>query len=220
MSSVLSPAAERVQVPFDPAAPKPGDAFLSVPDAIETLRVFGNQTRAGDLDERASAALALLYTRYGTMIRVVVGRILGSAEAEDVLHDVFCRLPWIMPQFASGGFGGWLRQVATRTALMRLRRAARVDYVDEIPEPRNQTPTVTSADDRELLARGLAELPIPLREVVVLRFFLDLSHEEISEILEITRNASEVRLCRALKRLRMRLRELVAVPNVRSRAAD
>jgi DNA-directed RNA polymerase specialized sigma24 family protein len=41
--------------------------------------------------------------------------------------------------------------------------------------------------------------------VVILRFYLGYSHQEIAEALGITPNASEVRLCRALKQLRYAL---------------
>jgi DNA-directed RNA polymerase specialized sigma24 family protein len=60
------------------------------------------------------------------------------------------------------------------------------------------------ADDGEL-AWALGRLAPPLREVVVLRYFVGCSHREIADLLAISAAASEIRLCRAIKALRLML---------------
>jgi RNA polymerase sigma-70 factor (ECF subfamily) len=67
------------------------------------------------------------------------------------------------------------------------------------------TDDVVALERDEELRRALGALPESLRHVVVLRLCLDYSHEEIAEALDISISASEVRLCRALKRLRQLL---------------
>jgi RNA polymerase sigma-70 factor (ECF subfamily) len=128
------------------------------------------------------------------------------------VHDVFCRLPWLVVQYGTGGFGGWLKQITARVALMRLRaaRSRRDDvpleeWLDGVPGQATDADAMRVEDDGEV-RRALAGLPESLREVVVLRVYLEDSHQEIARALGITVNASEVRLCRALKRLRLALR--------------
>lgn len=177
--------------------------------AIQILKGFDARA-AGTLQGHQAAALALLYECYAPMLRRVAAQILGApAEAEDVLHDVFAKLPWIISQHSGGAFGGWIRQIVARTALMRLRSSKKICYVAEIPDV-TVSECTASWDDAELLSQLISDLPIALREVVLLRFFLEFSHEEIGEALSISANASEVRLCRALKHLRLKLYSLAA----------
>ena len=67
-----------------------------------------------------------------------------------------------------------------------------------------------------LSVEALARLAQPLREVVVLRMYHDYSHQQIAVALGISSTASEVRLCRALKRLRADLLDARTPPLRRS----
>jgi RNA polymerase sigma-70 factor (ECF subfamily) len=98
--------------------------------------------------------------------------------------------------------------VTTRVALDRLRatRRRREVLLDHTNEP------AISASDGDLghradLERALRHLPDTLRTVFVLREVEGLSHGEIAETLGIRVGASEVRLHRALKKLRAYLAE-------------
>ena len=62
-------------------------------------------------------------------------------------------------------------------------------------------------DDAQLVRRAVEALPDSLRTVVVLKIVEGYSHQEIGELLGISRGASEVRLSRALERLRRNLGE-------------
>lgn len=177
-------------------------------EAIQRLQTFA-ATGAPTLGQAEGEALSLLYEGFSGMVLTVCRRVLGSEDdAEDALHDVFIKLPWTIAHYRAAHFGGWLRQVATRVALMRLRRV-----VETVTDPDLLDGGDAAIADRRtvcdeqsvVVRRALAELPVPLREVVVLRMFLDCSHDEIADYLGISRCASEVRLCRALKRLRPRL---------------
>src|SRR5689334_2730349 len=180
--------------------------------AIAVLRGIGPADHR-PLDERESEALATIYRSFGPMLLSVARAIMKEREeAEDVLHEVFCRLPWSIWQYRDGGFGGWLRQVTARTALMKLRASRRrgevraVDMHEELAFDAPARADFQALDNDDLVRRALGELSDGLRQVVVLRLCLDYSHEEIAETLDITTSASEVRLCRALKQLRRSLR--------------
>lgn len=168
--------------------------------AVRTLQ--GRPAPLAPLTDVEQKALEAIYLGYRDMMLRVATRF-AIADAEDVVQEVALRLPALLPQYQHGGLGGWLRRIVVTTALMRLRREGRRASLDELTEDAEPLPDVV-AERVDLTRRALAVLPRPQREVVVLRFFLDYSHEEIARALGITATASEIRLCRALKVLRAR----------------
>ena len=155
-------------------------------------------------------ALATLFRRYAADLHRLVYRLLGSRDdADDVVQDVFVGLRHALARYEPRGrFDVWLRRVAARTALMRLRadrrRRARAEHV--VTEPR-----VLPVDDTALgseLARAIDALPEALRVVFVLRMIEGFSHDEIAAALDTSVGASKVRLHRALKRLQSALDHL------------
>lgn len=154
-------------------------------------------------------ALRRLYDRYGDQVYRLAFRLTeSSADAHDIVQDVFLGLPEALRSYAAeGSFEGWLKKVAARTALMKLRRQR---MRREVPLQRfihllagkEGMPTV----DRMALERAIAVLPETLRFVVVLREIEGFSHREIAGLLGISRTTSEVRHFRGLKALRTYLR--------------
>ncbi|MFL5542723.1 MAG: RNA polymerase sigma factor [Longimicrobiaceae bacterium] len=171
-------------------------AAVSSPPTPDALL---QQTRAGD-----PGALAELYRRHCDAVHAVAFRLTASAaEADDVLQDVFVGLPEALRRYdGRGSFAGWLRRVAVRTALMRMRRSTRrgeVALADDAPAP---APDAAARVDIE---RALAALAPGLRAVFVLREVEGYSHAEIAEMLGLRAGTSEVRLHRARQRLRQLL---------------
>jgi RNA polymerase sigma-70 factor, ECF subfamily len=173
-----------------------------------------SRTRSGD-----AGALAALFERYGPMTyRVALGLTRSEADAEDVLQDVFVGLPEALRGFEGrGSLVGWLKRVAVRAALMRMRgdrrrREVRLgDGGDDVsavaPEPA-APPDDNPARvlDAMTIDGAIARLPEALREVFVLREVEGYSHDEIAALLGIRRGTSEVRLFRARQALREMLR--------------
>lgn len=62
-------------------------------------------------------------------------------------------------------------------------------------------------EDRRAVIAALARLPLRTREVMVLRYFLDLPQEEIAATLGISRGTVSSTISRALDRLRRDLQE-------------
>lgn len=184
------------------------DAINQAVAALRPLKTAATQT----LTDRDASAMAVIYRNYASMLHHVATQIVGSRDdAEDVVHDVFCKLPWVIGQCRSGGLGGWLKQVTVTTALMHLRktRLRREDgLVDDcgVWPPEVDEVALLRLHHADELPRALAQLSKPLRAVVHFRFYLGYSHQQIGTVLGITPNASEVRLCRALKQLRQALR--------------
>ena len=88
------------------------------------------QARAPDAESPFTSperwALGALYEAYFALAWTTAARLLVShAEVEDVVEDVFVRLPTTIRRYRPGNFAGWLRQVVQGAALMRLRAASR-----------------------------------------------------------------------------------------------
>jgi RNA polymerase sigma-70 factor, ECF subfamily len=166
-----------------------------LPDILE-------QARAGSTD-----ALGELYRRHGQVVHAVAWRLLASRhDAEDVLQDVFVGLPRALRSYREQDrFEAWLKRLAVRTALVRLRtRRRRREEPLEVAAgaSAHAVPAVPHPVDRIAAQRAIAQLPEPLRSVFILREVEGFSHGEIAELLGITAGSSATRLSRAWTMLR------------------
>ena len=175
---------------------------VSVRPVSNTLELV-ERARDGSAD-----ALSELYGRYGRVLVGLAFRLMGShADAEDVLHDVFLGLPEALQRYDErGSLESWLKRVTARVALSRLRsrsRAREVALVDDLPS--SSANAADALGDVTAVQRAIDTLPVSLRTVFVLREVEGYSHQEIADLLNITTNASEVRLHRAIRSLRQLL---------------
>lgn len=165
-------------------------------------------TRRGD-----PAGLGALYDRCAdAMLRVAWRLSDASADAEDIVHDVFVRLPGLLRQYEHrGALLPWLRTVTAREALMRRRgdRRRREDSLSAADAHQAASLGDMAAEVYEL-ERQIALLPDTLRTVFVLRQVEGFTHEEIAALLQISVGASRVRLSRALEALRAALDPAIA----------
>jgi RNA polymerase sigma-70 factor (sigma-E family) len=98
----------------------------------------------------------------------------------------------------------WVYRVAVNQARNRGRRRA-VERRKQPPPPPVSAPAVEVADPA--VVEALSRLPEDQRSVVVLRYYLDWSVEQIAAGLEIAPGTVKSRLHRALRRLETSLRE-------------
>ena len=171
----------------------------SVSESAESLAALIAATQHGDPD-----ALGQLYGRYADLAYGAAYRILAStSDAEDVLQDVFVGLPEALRNYDERGrFDSWLKRVAIRAALMRVRSAnrRREESIDAV------THEIRSGErdlvDRVAMRDTIRSLPDHLRVVFMLKEVEGYSHVEIAELIGIKPNASAARLFRAWKLLR------------------
>lgn len=176
---------------------------------ITTTRERRLARHAGRGDRRA---LELLYQEYSKELFAVAYRLTeSSADARDVLHDVFLELPRAIRRFdRKRPLRPWLRSVTTRAALEHLRSERRRREVSIASIPRElkagatpEFPVLSSI----VVEHALSSLPQELRTVVVLKEMEGYSHQEIAAILGVSRRTSEGRLYKARKLLRAKLCE-------------
>lgn len=158
------------------------------------------RARAGEPD-----AIALLYDEFGPTVYRIGYRLMKSeADAEDVVQDVFLGIARALQTFEGrGSFEGWMKRVAIRVALMKLRRNRQRNEVSLdrwlMATPSCEAPTPTL---RVALEDALRALPDSLRTVFVLKEVEGYPHSEIAQMLGVTVEVSKVRLFRARRKLR------------------
>lgn len=177
--------------------------------------------RVGD-----AAALEALMERYASRVyRLAHGILRNTADAEEVVQDVFLTLFRKIHTFEGrSALASWIYRVTTNAALIK-RRGRKTDREVSIdaqlptflPDGHragdrafiwadwSQTPEadLLSQETRAILERAIDELPAPYRTVLVLRDVEGLSSEEVAEIVGDSVSAVKSRLHRA----RMVLRE-------------
>jgi len=180
------------------------------PHIARAVAVLREPVRASgqSFDDHQVHAFEVIYRSYSAMLLSTTRRMLAAdGDAEDVLHNVFTRLPRILGQYRGGGLGGWLRRVAQREALMQMRRSRcrREDRLSDHTCITAPDAHEWAVDSDQRLKQALSRLGKPLRDVVMLRVYHDYTHQQIAQALGITPAASEVRFCRAMKRMRVEL---------------
>jgi RNA polymerase sigma-70 factor (ECF subfamily) len=171
-------------------------------------RQLAGALRGGDME-----ALRQLYERHSPRLHALASHLLGSADdADDLVQDIFVGLRHALAQYDErGSFEHWLRRVAVRAALMRLRSerrsVARAAVAGQDSAPHGST-LVSDPPLAEALSCAIAALPVELRTVAVLRLIGGHGHEEIAAALGISAGASKVRFHRAVARLRKQLHHL------------
>ncbi|MDQ6694326.1 MAG: sigma-70 family RNA polymerase sigma factor [Chloroflexota bacterium] len=153
-------------------------------------------------------AFADLVSRYQTAVYNMAYRMLGDpTEAEDAAQEVFVRAWNQLHSFQlDRRFSTWLLSIASHLCIDLLRRrkpSAPLDDValyvrSEEPEPDE---IALQGEQRDLVKRLLDTLPEKYRSVTVLRYFNDMSYDEIAQATGLTESAVKTQLHRARKML-------------------
>jgi len=157
------------------------------------------------------AALDACYRQHAPALLALAFRLTGSREdAEDIVHDVFVGLPEALRKYEERGqFTSWLKRIAARTALMHQRRAQnRRETPRDVASVQSRLSADGGADrdsDRARIAGALRMLTPALREVFMLKVIEGMPHADIGRLLGISTGTSEVRLTRAVAKLRILL---------------
>lgn len=166
-----------------------------------------SRVRAGD-----SEAWGELYREYAPAIFRFCRRALPAREdAEDATNEVFMKVRQKLGTYdASRPFTAWLYKVASNHCWdMLRRRRIRQDLETgdvetlplEHPDPGQLERLQAEHTNKEVRA-GLDKLPDRARMALVLRYFSDMSYEEIAETLGVRRAFVGVLLLRARHQLR------------------
>lgn len=168
-------------------------------------RVLVLRCQAGD-----DAAFAELYRRFGPKSRRYLQGMLGEHGADDAQQEVWLTVYRRVGSLANpGGFRTWLFQVTRNRAVDALRAERRARDVLDVFEREDMGFEDADDDgidvDDETVARAMQALSGPHREVLLLRFWEDLSYGEIALIAGVPIGTVRSRLSHAKRLLRERL---------------
>ena len=169
--------------------------------------------RQGDRD-----ALRVLYDTYKDRVYSLSLYFFHGDEsvAADVTQQVFLKLITSVPQFKGNAeFSTWLYRLvvnACQDAARRRKSAALAtdrSWLEEFASPCTQEDDYTRAQNAHCVRGAVSELPPKLRMAVLLRYFDDLSYEEMAQVLNCSMGTVASRLSRGHKILAERLKGLM-----------
>ena len=143
--------------------------------------------------------------RWGRLVRLAYSLTLDVGRAEDLVQESLAKLWTKWPQVRDGAPEAYVRQTIVNGAISASRRR----WTGE--EPRRELPELPGplgpleADavvERDWLRRGLADLSVLQRAVVVLRYAEDLSERQVADMLGISAGSVKTHAFRGLARLR------------------
>ena len=158
-----------------------------------------------------ATAFDSLFVKYQDYVYNIVFGIVGSQEeARDITQEVFLQVYRSLPKFRYGArFATWLYRIAANRGVDAARGSKRWRFLPILDEPAfSLMPADTDLQpesvferkiERETIQNVLMQCPVAHREALVLRYFQDLSIEEIAEVLGCSVTAAKVRLHRARK---------------------
>ena len=189
---------------------------------LDTARLV-TRFQAGDKE-----VFAELYMRYFDRVYSYLRLALDDDHAaEDTTQQVFLKVMEALPRYErrTQPFRAWLFTIVRNHAIRYLQKRGRMEIVDPV-ELTDRQPDLAVAEpaeafgalgwisDRELLML-IERLPVAQRQVLMLRYMMDLTTTDIASILG--RSSEDVRALqsRALRFLQQRLTALGRVPHRR-----
>jgi RNA polymerase sigma-70 factor (ECF subfamily) len=164
-----------------------------------------------------------LYRTHAPRLFGVACRLVGRAEAEDLLQEIFLTAHRKLALFkGESSIGTWLFRLATNLCLDHLRsrnaRFAQMTDVfdDDVAATGAGAGAILGVVDRLDLERALASLPPGCRTVFVLHDVEGCEHREIGSMLGISDGTSKSQLHKARMRLRSALSQPLGVEPQRS----
>jgi RNA polymerase sigma-70 factor (sigma-E family) len=183
------------------------EAVAGMWSATERRASVADSTPALSRD-RDSAVVALFATHHARLVGLARLLVDDLPTAEDVVQEAFAAVyqRWSRlrdPQAA----GSYLQSAVlngARSSLRRRRTVLRVVREKPVPLPSAEQIAIGHETRGEVI-QSLRQLPARQREVLVLRYYLDLSEAEIAATLSISRGSVKKHASRALTTLSARL---------------
>lgn len=158
-----------------------------------------------DRDEAVTALFRAHHRRLVGLARLLVD---DQQSAEDVVQDAFGQLHrrwrWLRDKDAAVAYLQTAVVNGSRSTLRRRRVRRREDPV-VLPDAPSAEASACFQEDHRLLRAAVAALPRRQRQVLVLRYYLDLSEAEIAQSLDISRGSVKQHATRGLAALSARL---------------
>ncbi|WP_186525977.1 SigE family RNA polymerase sigma factor [Leekyejoonella antrihumi] len=176
---------------------------------VDELSGERTMAEASSVTEENVDLAALYETHHLSMVRLARLLVDDLATAEDVVQDAFLGMHRRRDGLRDPGAAvGYLRRAVVNQARSTLRRRRTVRAHLRVAEPDVGPPAdaevLLGEEHREVLA-AVDELPTRQREVLVLRYWSELSEAEIADALGISRGTVKSQASRAMATLSNKL---------------
>ena len=153
-------------------------------------------------------SLDSLYREFHPRVLAICRHVLGSSDqAEDAANDIFVRLPGALEAYdPAQPFKPWLSKVAGNYCIDLLRKRRSEQRVlqpagPEAPEPaapwNSPLHELLGQEEAAVMRDALISLPEHYFVPLVMRYYSDLSYDEIAEVLGTSRTRVAVLIFRA-----------------------
>jgi RNA polymerase sigma-70 factor (sigma-E family) len=186
-------------------APGSGEAVSAGATTQELTATSSGNAEAG-ADRDANRAVTALYrAHYRSLVRLAALLVQDIATAEEVVQDSFVAMHSGWRRLADSDRALWyLRQSVVNRSRSVLRHRVVVDKLaPDMPGPEQEAIIQL---ERSALVSALRTLPARQREVLVLRYYGDLSEAQIASAMGISTGAVKSYTARAMASLRAELR--------------
>ena len=169
-----------------------GETVARVSDPQEIPLVDLSAVSGPDVDSRVrDDVVAELFERqYAGLVRLAYVVLQDRAFAEDVVMEAFCslQLRWssVRNKAAPGAYLRTAVLFGCRSKIRELVRERARRPVSEVGPPDPSSASAIAHDEARALAVAVRALPHRQREVVVCRYYLELSEAETAELLGIS----------------------------------
>lgn len=173
----------------------------------ESEQIWIHRAREGD-----QAAFVCLAQAYQAPVYNLAYRMLGnSVEAEDAAQETFIRMYTRLDTYdPTRKFSSWLLAIASHYCVDVLRRR-RMNWSSledlppmielSMPESTQPEHMVVAGQKSDTVQRLLQTLDPPYRVPIILRYWYDMSYQEIAAVMDVTESTVKTRLHRARNKL-------------------
>lgn len=164
--------------------------------------------------DREAAAFGQLVEAHEQFVYNLALRATGlPQDAEDLAQEAFLKAWLALPHFrGQSAFRTWLYRITVNLCYNhspRLRQDLQTLPVEEIEYslsgPGDPAEDYQQADQQAFLQREIAALPEGLRVLITLRYQMDLSYEEIAEVMDLPLGTVKTHLHRVRQKLKKAL---------------
>ena len=160
-------------------------------------------------------AFTELMRRYQERVYWVARRIVGSHDdADDIVQETFVKAYLALGEFrGDSSFFTWIYRIAVNLSLNALRKRQVLNYLHEsellsriLPSPDDPGKDLENSEIESALLRAVATLPEKQKAVFVMRYFDEMTYEEIGRVLKTSVGGLKANYFHALRKVREYMR--------------
>lgn len=164
-------------------------------------REYSEQELLDGCKKNSRSCQNLLYEKFSPKMLGICLRYSSEINtAEDILQEGFIKIFSSIESFRNeGSFEGWMKRIMVRTAIEQYRKTIQIHAYNDLVDDNQDFSDISGVDSlstRDLL-KMIQQLPSGFRNVFNLYAIEGYSHQEISEMLNISEGTSKSQLSRA-----------------------